>query len=257
MKRGSGTRSRRARVDSTSCARARRFPSRECLCGHVAGAARRRRVRAHGRDSTSLTRRAELPEAYISWCSSSRLRSRSVLRSPMRVLRFLDRRSPRRSARGIRRALRRELELRFGGNDRWTVDTLYFGGGTPSRLGGDGVASMLSMLAGGDLARRRRGHDRGQPRRHHDRRRGGVGRRGGQPAVARRRNLRRSRAHLDASVARRGCHSARRRRGAPRRDREPVARSDLRAARGRSSARGDRRRVRARARAVAPARCTA
>jgi oxygen-independent coproporphyrinogen-3 oxidase len=43
-------------------------------------------------------------------------------------------------------SLRRELELRFGGNDRWTVDTLYFGGGTPSRLGGPGVASMLLML---------------------------------------------------------------------------------------------------------------
>lgn len=43
-------------------------------------------------------------------------------------------------------SLRRELDLRFGGNDRWTVDTLYFGGGTPSRLGGPGVASMLSML---------------------------------------------------------------------------------------------------------------
>ena len=35
-------------------------------------------------------------------------------------------------------------DLRFGGDDRWTVDTLYFGGGTPSRLGGDGRRVVLS-----------------------------------------------------------------------------------------------------------------
>jgi oxygen-independent coproporphyrinogen-3 oxidase len=45
-------------------------------------------------------------------------------------------------------SLRRELELRYGADERWTVDTLYFGGGTPSRLGADGVSAMLSMLRG-------------------------------------------------------------------------------------------------------------
>ncbi len=43
-------------------------------------------------------------------------------------------------------ALAAELDLRFPRDDTWTVDTLYFGGGTPSRLGADGVARMLDML---------------------------------------------------------------------------------------------------------------
>ena len=42
--------------------------------------------------------------------------------------------------------LRREAELRFGTSEPWRVDTLYFGGGTPSRLGAEGVAEMLGML---------------------------------------------------------------------------------------------------------------
>ena len=44
-------------------------------------------------------------------------------------------------------SLSRELELRF--TDRtmpWIVDALYFGGGTPSRLGASGVARMLDVL---------------------------------------------------------------------------------------------------------------
>jgi oxygen-independent coproporphyrinogen-3 oxidase len=43
-------------------------------------------------------------------------------------------------------ALRRELEIRFGAADRWDADTLYFGGGTPSRLGPAGVARMLDVV---------------------------------------------------------------------------------------------------------------
>jgi len=43
-------------------------------------------------------------------------------------------------------ALTEELGLRFGGAGQWNVDTLYFGGGTPSRLGGDGVAGLLAAL---------------------------------------------------------------------------------------------------------------
>src|SRR5213079_2371191 len=31
-------------------------------------------------------------------------------------------------------------------DDPWTLDTLYFGGGTPSRLGGEGVAQMLDAV---------------------------------------------------------------------------------------------------------------
>jgi oxygen-independent coproporphyrinogen-3 oxidase len=43
-------------------------------------------------------------------------------------------------------ALSTELSLRFGGSESWTVDTLYFGGGTPSRLGAEGVARMLDVM---------------------------------------------------------------------------------------------------------------
>lgn len=43
----------------------------------------------------------------------------------------------------------RELALRFppaAGGDRWEAETLYLGGGTPSRLGGEGVARLLAVL---------------------------------------------------------------------------------------------------------------
>ena len=41
-------------------------------------------------------------------------------------------------------AIDRELTLRFPDNGPWPVDTLYLGGGTPSRLGGDGVAQLFA-----------------------------------------------------------------------------------------------------------------
>jgi oxygen-independent coproporphyrinogen-3 oxidase len=43
-------------------------------------------------------------------------------------------------------ALKRELEIRFPETTESAVDTLYFGGGTPSRLGGEGVAALVEML---------------------------------------------------------------------------------------------------------------
>ena len=43
-------------------------------------------------------------------------------------------------------ALRRELSLRHGA-EHLTLDTLYLGGGTPSRLGGEGVARTLAAIA--------------------------------------------------------------------------------------------------------------
>ena len=36
--------------------------------------------------------------------------------------------------------LDREFRTRYAGADGWVVDTLYFGGGTPSLLGAEGVA---------------------------------------------------------------------------------------------------------------------
>jgi oxygen-independent coproporphyrinogen-3 oxidase len=43
-------------------------------------------------------------------------------------------------------AVDRELALRYPGDVPWAVDTLYFGGGTPSRLGGEGVARLIDVF---------------------------------------------------------------------------------------------------------------
>jgi oxygen-independent coproporphyrinogen-3 oxidase len=43
-------------------------------------------------------------------------------------------------------ALSAELQARFGGSAAREVDTIYFGGGTPSRLGGEGLASALALV---------------------------------------------------------------------------------------------------------------
>jgi len=43
-------------------------------------------------------------------------------------------------------AIDRELSVRLTESDRWTIETLYFGGGTPSRLGGEGVARLLDVV---------------------------------------------------------------------------------------------------------------
>ena len=44
-------------------------------------------------------------------------------------------------------AFDRELQLRWADNGSWLLDTLYFGGGTPSRLGGDGIARAIGSVA--------------------------------------------------------------------------------------------------------------
>ena len=43
-------------------------------------------------------------------------------------------------------ALRREIALRHAPAQRWPVDTIYLGGGTPSLLGGPGVRDALDLL---------------------------------------------------------------------------------------------------------------
>jgi oxygen-independent coproporphyrinogen-3 oxidase len=43
-------------------------------------------------------------------------------------------------------ALAAELDLRFPDRSEWSVDTLYFGGGTPSRLGAEGVTQLLEAI---------------------------------------------------------------------------------------------------------------
>jgi oxygen-independent coproporphyrinogen-3 oxidase len=44
------------------------------------------------------------------------------------------------------RALETELRLRFPPSGDWQLDTVYFGGGTPSRLGGEGIARLLDLI---------------------------------------------------------------------------------------------------------------
>lgn len=44
-------------------------------------------------------------------------------------------------------ALERELALRVPAGERWPIETLYFGGGTPSQLGPEGVARMLALFS--------------------------------------------------------------------------------------------------------------
>jgi oxygen-independent coproporphyrinogen III oxidase len=42
--------------------------------------------------------------------------------------------------------IERELALRFPERERWPVETVYLGGGTPSRLGADGITGLLGTL---------------------------------------------------------------------------------------------------------------
>ena len=44
-------------------------------------------------------------------------------------------------------SLERELALRFGDAQPDEVDTIYFGGGTPSRLGGEGLTRALEIIS--------------------------------------------------------------------------------------------------------------
>lgn len=44
------------------------------------------------------------------------------------------------------RALERELALRYPPGEPWALDTLYLGGGTPSLLGGAGVARAIGLV---------------------------------------------------------------------------------------------------------------
>jgi oxygen-independent coproporphyrinogen III oxidase len=43
-------------------------------------------------------------------------------------------------------AITGELGTRFAGDDTWVADTLYLGGGTPSRLGADGIRRLMDVL---------------------------------------------------------------------------------------------------------------
>jgi oxygen-independent coproporphyrinogen-3 oxidase len=44
------------------------------------------------------------------------------------------------------RSVERELDLRFAGTEPWTLETLYFGGGTPSHLGADGISRLIGIV---------------------------------------------------------------------------------------------------------------
>lgn len=97
-------------------------------------------MRAHRRDSPALTSvsfRVRPNHVYVhvpfcarrcSYCDFS-----IAVRRNVPVAEYVD-------------ALESELAIRYAGDERWIADTLYFGGGTPSRLGGEGVARMLGVL---------------------------------------------------------------------------------------------------------------
>jgi oxygen-independent coproporphyrinogen-3 oxidase len=44
------------------------------------------------------------------------------------------------------RLLERELDLRHGEDSPWPVQTIYLGGGTPSRLGSDGITRLMAAV---------------------------------------------------------------------------------------------------------------
>ena len=44
-------------------------------------------------------------------------------------------------------AIETELRVRFPSDGAWELDTLYVGGGTPSRLGGEGVRRLMELLS--------------------------------------------------------------------------------------------------------------
>jgi len=46
------------------------------------------------------------------------------------------------------RAVASELRMHYPGSERWELDTLCFGGGTPSKLGGEGVTQLLDLIRG-------------------------------------------------------------------------------------------------------------
>ena len=63
-------------------------------------------------------------------------------------------------------AIAAELDLRYRAPSprQWTIDTLYLGGGTPSRLGDAGIRALMRVLRERLTHRAQRGGDaRGQP----------------------------------------------------------------------------------------------
>src|SRR5437773_12201203 len=100
-------------------------------------------MRAHGRDSSALSPRRTLyfvvlPRhvyVHVPFCA----RRCSYCDFSIAVRRVIP------HAEYVE-ALRREVALRFGADRAWEVDTLYLGGGTPSRLGARGLARVVDML---------------------------------------------------------------------------------------------------------------
>src|SRR5262245_52060771 len=43
-------------------------------------------------------------------------------------------------------SVERELDMQFPGTNPWALDSLYFGGGTPSRLGGEGMRRLVDLV---------------------------------------------------------------------------------------------------------------
>jgi oxygen-independent coproporphyrinogen-3 oxidase len=43
-------------------------------------------------------------------------------------------------------SIEREIALRFPGDETWSVSTIYLGGGTPSRLGAEGISRLMELF---------------------------------------------------------------------------------------------------------------
>ena len=153
--RASGRRSSRRRVARRAVRARLRSRGAVPRRGDGARAARHRRVRAHRRNPPPLTKAAGA-RAYISYVHPRHV----YVHVPFCARRcaYCD------FSIAVRRAVpvdeyvdgarARARDSRFATTRAMEVDTLYFGGGTPSRLGGDGVArASLAICDGASLAR--------------------------------------------------------------------------------------------------------
>ncbi|PYP75246.1 MAG: coproporphyrinogen III oxidase [Gemmatimonadetes bacterium] len=136
----SGIARRSGRASGTRSARRRQRPR----------AARSRRVRAHWRDPPDVAR-GEAPGTAVRPVRYCVVPRHVYLHVPFCARRcsYCD------FSIAVRRdvpvdeylsALDAELSVRFGGDAPAAVDTIYLGGGTPSRLGGVGVAGAIALV---------------------------------------------------------------------------------------------------------------
>src|SRR6185295_12823189 len=105
-----------------------------------AGAARRDRVRSHRRDQASLRRvvfGVNPRHVYIHVPFCGRRCTYCDFAIAVRKRIPVD---------DYVASIAAELDLRFPTREPWVAETLYFGGGTPSRLRGEGIARLMDVV---------------------------------------------------------------------------------------------------------------